>query len=93
MISGGELNCVDFVSPGGSFGPIVVWPSAQPGAYDLVVLLGSKPFTIVAGDELGAAVGLIVRATVPTARWPLLACAGLALLFLGLPRVRRQASR
>ena len=60
-VFGGEINCVDFDSPGGPFGPLVVWDSAVIGQYDLLVENASADRTIRAGDRLDAQPGLTVQ--------------------------------
>jgi hypothetical protein len=49
---------VNFESPGGAFGSVVVWSGAERGAYDLLALDGSD--MIVTGTDLGERPGLTV---------------------------------
>jgi hypothetical protein len=91
-VSGGELSCVELTSTGGAFGPIVVWSDPVIGRYDLLTMESSVYRTIVAGDRLDAAPGLIVevRRVLGNRREPLLALLALALV-VALPlRLQRR---
>lgn len=80
--SGASLNCVPLSSSGGAFGPLIIWPSAVSGGYDLLALGGADGDTIIAGDKLGAAVGLVVQALIsgPSGLGLMLALLGAAML-------------
>jgi subtilisin-like proprotein convertase family protein len=88
--SGPLKVCMPFTSARGSFGPVTIWDSAQPGDYDLLALGGPLKDRIAAGDDLGPGVGLTVHSIVPgpSVRWLLLLVLMLALLGTLLRRRR-----
>jgi hypothetical protein len=89
--SGERLNCVPATAARGTLPLTVVWLDPVPGEYDLLAFTASDQDTIVTGDDLSGARGLLVFSVLTSVSWLWLGSILAGLTAIAVLRHRRRA--